>query len=143
VVKLYFAARFKRAEELRQYKKLLEATGMYQVTSSWLAGTDGSEKDHDIASDEEKKSYAIRDVQDIDRADALVYFSPSGRHGGCHVELGIALAAQKEVILVGPGENVFHWLPNIQHFQTPADFIAALGANSADNTELYPGERRA
>lgn len=110
---IYFAARFKRAEELRSLAAELEYTANVHITSSWLKGTDGDEKDHDNASDEEKQTYALRDLDDLARADTLVYFAPAGRHGGCHVELGIALGSGKTVLFVGEKENVFHWLPGI------------------------------
>ena len=38
--------------------------------------------------------------------------------GGRHVEFGMAIAAQKRIVVIGPRENIFHWLPMIEQFDT-------------------------
>jgi len=56
-------------------------------------------------------------------ADAVIVFTeiPNAvlATGGSHVEFGLALAQGKRVIVVGPRENVFHYLlPDSQIFAT-------------------------
>ena len=47
-------------------------------------------------------------------ADAVIVFTEMPNSvlatGGSHVEFGLALAQGKRVIVVGPRENVFHYL---------------------------------
>jgi hypothetical protein len=56
-------------------------------------------------------------------ADAVIIFTEipnaTPATGGRHVEFGLALAQGKRVIVVGPRENVFHYLlPDSQIFAT-------------------------
>ncbi len=56
-------------------------------------------------------------------ADAVIIFTEIPNTilatGGRHVEFGLALAQGKRVIIVGPRENVFHYLlPDSQVFVT-------------------------
>jgi hypothetical protein len=56
-------------------------------------------------------------------ADAVIIFTEIPNTilatGGRHVEFGLALAQGKRVIIVGPRENVFHYLlPDSQVFAT-------------------------
>lgn len=44
--------------------------------------------------------------------------------GGRHVEFGMALALGKRVIVVGPRENVFHLLPEVEVHVNWNDFVA-------------------
>ena len=63
----------------------------------------------------ERERFAREDFEDIMNADAVISFTEVPRttksRGGRHVEFGIALAAGKKCIIVGPRENVFHCLP--------------------------------
>lgn len=55
-------------------------------------------------------------------ADCVISFTEAPRssanRGGRHVEFGIALANGARVIVVGHRENIFHWLPQIEFFET-------------------------
>ena len=66
---------------------------------------------------------ARQDCEDLIAADAVVTFTEIPNTilatGGRHVEFGLALAQGKRVIIVGPRENVFHYLlPGSQIFAT-------------------------
>ena len=70
-------------------------------------------------------SYGIarEDCEDLMAADAVIIFTEIPNTvlatGGRHVEFGLALAQGKRVIVVGPRENVFHYLlPESQVFAT-------------------------
>jgi nucleoside 2-deoxyribosyltransferase len=62
------------------------------------------------------RDLAETDIDDIRRADALVAFAEeaAGGGGGRHVELGVALALGKLVIVVGRPEHLFHRLPQVR-----------------------------
>lgn len=110
---VYFAARSTRVEELNRYRAELEALGI-EVTSRWLA------KEPRIGdstySDEEWRNLALIDQEDVLAADVLVCFTEppgEGGNGGRHVELGMALALGRDVIVVGRQEHIFHRLPEV------------------------------
>lgn len=126
--KVYLAGRYGRREELAGYAAQLEDYGI-ETTSRWLSG------DHDDpAAGETREQFRMRcaeiDLFDVDEADTLIAFTEdrsmgvkgAGR-GGRHVELGYAIALHKGIHLVGPRENVFCWLPGVQHWDTWHKFM--------------------
>lgn len=126
---VYLAARWGRQSELREARKLLADAGI-GVTSSWLdvvSRNNGAGED-----DEERMRAALLDVRDVTRADAFVAFSepPENTHGrgGRHVEFGLARGLGKPIIVVGPRENVFHWLPGVIHVTNVGELLKALGS---------------
>jgi hypothetical protein len=40
--------------------------------------------------------------------------------------LGIGL--KKQLIVIGPFEHVFHYLPDVVHYNSPEEFMEAMGA---------------
>jgi hypothetical protein len=109
-LKVYIAGRYSNLALLAEEKKKFEAAGI-EVTSSWLNNAEEGMSFTDVAT---------VDLMDIDNADALVlYTEPYGTAvpgGGRHVETGYALGRGKEVIVVGPLENIFHWHPSVEAF---------------------------
>lgn len=105
------------------------------------------EGDAGSASDEAaemRKRFAWEDISDLLAADTIIAFTEpprsSASRGGRHVEWGIALgincfAADRGIIhrafrliVVGPRENLFHWLDEIEHFETWHECFESLGA---------------
>jgi hypothetical protein len=121
-VRVYFAARFGKAGELQGHRTELERLG-HEVVSSWI---DQNPKEDEA----EFPSLAQRDFDDIVRADTLIAFTEPprcGSRGGRHVELGLALGMGKRTLLVGGHrEHVFHWLPQVQVFETWPEYILVL-----------------
>lgn len=129
--RFYLAARYSRREELCGVRDVIQTLGG-EVTSRWLNGNhqradDGTAIRDDGTSihgadDEMHARFALEDMEDVQRADVLIAFTETPRvstsRGGRHVELGLALAWQKRVIVVGPRENVFCWLPQVKHFDS-------------------------
>ena len=124
-MRIYLAARYGRHEELMGYAEELRALG-YQVTSRWILG------DHELRSgghsDEDAWAvvWAAEDRLDLLEADIVVSFTegadvPGRARGGRHVEFGMALERGKRLIVVGPRENVFHYLPLVRRFETWAE----------------------
>jgi len=142
-MKFYLAARYSRRIELCGYRANLAALGI-EVTSRWLGGgrqldnqgmpiTDTGEQRFeagDPAVDYLRAHFAVEDMADVMAAETLVAFTEPPRtaasRGGRHVELGLALAAGKRVVVVGPRENVFCWLPQVEHHDRWAGFLASM-----------------
>lgn len=50
----------------------------------------------------------------------------TGRRGGRHCEFGYALATRKEILVVGPRENVFYCLEEVRHRESWEEALAQL-----------------
>jgi hypothetical protein len=134
-MKIYLAARYSRIEELNAYRAELEAWG-HTVTSRWLNGEHqihgyeaarAVERNELDSCPESGALFAGDDVEDLTEAEIVIAFSEQPRNGntgrgGRHVELGLALAMGKRIILIGPRENVFHCLPQVEHWADWAAF---------------------
>ena len=147
-MRFYLASRYSRRLELCGYRDQLESAG-HVVTSRWLHGshqiTDAGmpigpsgeslvEGDSGCDSPEAARlrtSFAVEDMVDVFQAGVLIAFTEPPRsgptRGGRHVELGMALASFKRVIVVGHRENIFCWLPGVEYFPTWEQCCAALG----------------
>lgn len=137
-MKIYLAARYSRHPEMQRYAHALQAGG-HEVTATWIWGG------HDVRAQEMGHSssnvdalqpvWATEDLRDLWRADTFIAFTePPGEiagrgRGGRHVELGVALALHKRVIVVGARENVFCWLPQVEFYPTWAECHAAVLAS--------------
>jgi len=142
--RVYLAARYSRRAELCGYRTDLAACGI-TVTSRWLNGshqldnsgipiTDDGERRFeagDPAVDHLRAHFAAEDFIDVLAADTVLAFTEppraSASRGGRHVELGIALATGKHVVVIGPRENVFCWLPQVEHHDTWHDYATRAG----------------
>lgn len=123
----YLAARFGRREEMKDIRAVLRSEGE-EVHARWLdLETDMTDP---LSTDEKRTRDAIMDAEDVTKCDGILCFTEdpdnpnvTGRgRGGRHVEFGLALALNKRVVVIGPRENIFHWLPNIEVFPTLEDF---------------------
>jgi hypothetical protein len=120
-VRIYIASRYDRRFEMLGVTGVLVRAG-HDVTSRWIEGRgDGPE----VA--------AAEDLEDVLRADCLVSFTEEpaasvswAARGGRHVEFGLALAAGKRLCLVGPRENIFHFLSRVEVYSAIDDLVAAL-----------------
>lgn len=142
-MKFYLAARYSRRLELVEHRAFIESKGG-EVTSRWLDGNhqiaDGDEADAKAA-----RRFAVEDVEDVLAADYLIAFTEEPRatssRGGRHVELGLALGADKRVIVVGPRENVFTWLPGVRYYEQwdeDVEFYVGGIAQHAINCMFWP-----
>lgn len=140
-VKVYLAARYSRAAQLREARADLLAEG-YEVTSRWIDGgheltKEGSTEAHQS----ERTRFAVEDMSDCMAADWVISFTEEPRktttRGGRHVEFGMALAAGKRVTVIGYRENVFHCLPQVEFFESWAHFRKVL-PNALDLSAIVP-----
>ena len=125
--KLYLAARYSRRNEMRSLASTLRCNG-FAVTSRWL--TEDDPLDHKLG-DQTPMFYtetARIDLEDIDNADTILFFAEDPLvgtpRGGRHVEFGYAIASGKRLCVVGGAENIFHYLPRVEHFNSIESFIS-------------------
>jgi hypothetical protein len=70
--------------------------------------------------------FALADLEDLRKADTLIAFTDaSDRYssGGRHVEFGVAVERGMEIYVIGPRENVFYALPEVNWFPTWQEFV--------------------
>lgn len=156
-MRIYLASRYSRRVELCEYRAQLVALG-FDVQARWLNGehqlsnegipigengeslvedggdgTGGSGM-KDLKSAQLRAHFANEDWEDVTQADCVISWTEpprsSANRGGRHVELGIALALQKRCIVIGYRENIFHWLPQVEFFETWRDALTNIGAEA-------------
>lgn len=130
-LKIYFAGRYGRREELKRIAEEIEERFQYvEVTSRWLNGE--HESKDGSASVEEMGECAQEDLADIERSDMVWCFTEEPgvcSRGGRHVELGYALDLFGDwnwISIIGPVENVFCALPNVRRFAAVEEAIQTL-----------------
>lgn len=129
---VYICARFGRQEEARELAERLVPLGL-SITSSWLWQHADEMYNH---SPKESAEAAIKDVREVRAADGIIYLSekednPWGR-GGRHVEFGVAVAEDLQLHVIGPLENLFHYLPDVLQYDSIDDFIAYAAEQAGD-----------
>ena len=144
---IYLAARYSRLAELQDYASNLRAIG-YEVNARWLLGDHQAHEGADkveaatVSVPIEGRAFAMEDYADVLVADMLIAFSEEPRsdlatRGGRHVEFGLALAWDKQIIVVGPRENVFHTLPRVRHFWRWPEALEALAREAGRELPPY------
>lgn len=116
-MKVYLAAQYKQKNELREYADSLRADG-HAVVAEWLKEPYDPNCALADLTDESLRQIAEQDCNDIRRADVVMSFTvpetEATKRGGRHVEFGYALAFDKRLIVVGPKENIFHHLGDVE-----------------------------
>jgi hypothetical protein len=124
-LRVYLAAWFERADEMNAFARLLRQDGI-DVVSRWIEG------EHKVLAAGDRERFALEDVEDVRTCDVLMVYAPAGDEhkgsGGRHTELGMAYAWRKELVIVGPRTNIFHWLPDVLHLDDLTEARAALRA---------------
>lgn len=134
-MRIYLAARFSRIDEMNIVAATLEMLG-HQVTCRWILGQHKM-PDCAVGTPEEvaiRQRFAAEDLEDLRAADCCISFTEEPRcatRGGRHVEYGVALERGQRLILVGPREHVFHWLPQAEWYPDRLAMAVALGAAKA------------
>ncbi len=146
-MKIYLAARYTRRLELCGVRDVLTVLG-HEITSRWLDGShqldnagrplgDTGELLFEAGSpevDHFRHKFATDDLEDVLAAETLIAFTEEPRsgnsRGGRHVELGVALGARKQVVIVGPRENVFCWLPQVTWYPDWPHLVMAWAPGS-------------
>jgi len=72
----------------------------------------------------QKMAIAERCENDVKQCDLLINIADEvNTHGGKHVELGIALALGKKIMVLGRKENIFHHHKSVIFFETDDKLI--------------------
>lgn len=134
-MKIYLAAPYQDMMQIREWEKVLIKHG-HESTGQWIQGAE----EH---VDKTRAQCAQMDLDDIDRADAVVSKTlPQGTmffSGGRHVEFGYGLAQKKIMVIVDGGiENIFHYLPQVVSLPTIEDALAYL-----TGIDVWEGRRAA
>jgi hypothetical protein len=131
-MKCYLAARYSRRQEIQVYAAALRGEG-HEVTSRWLDGV------HEAVDGDMRRwgEFAQDDLDDIAACDTLLSFTETGLYprGSRHVEFGVALAAAKKLVVIGPVENVFMALPHVLQFNSWGDYMMAILDRPKGNQE--------
>lgn len=116
-MKVYLAAQFSWKEQIAAKKRQLEQLGI-EVTSTWTDETANPNCSLKDFQGDYHLDMALRDLRQIDEADRLILFTVDPdtmtRRGGRHVEFGYAMGKGKDLLVIGPKENIFHHLPIVQ-----------------------------
>jgi len=130
ITSVYIAAPYPARREAIRLMEALNASG-FEVTSSWL-----------VADDELTDEFARKDLNDIDRADALVALNPESwanlGTGGRHVEFGYALAKGKPLVIVGARTNIFHQLSDVTVVANEPELILVLRGSPVTDFPTCP-----
>jgi nucleoside 2-deoxyribosyltransferase len=139
--KFYIAGSFPRKDALKAYAEELVLHG-HECTSRWLVTAHEADvsKEDELSPSGPGYVFAQEDIEDIDRADAMIFFSSSqdgqkfgnGR-GGRHTEFGYALGTNVPIFLIGDRENAFHSrVPDHRKFYDFRSFVIGLDFVVAD-----------
>jgi hypothetical protein len=129
---IYLAARYNKHPEMQGVRDVLQAMG-HTVTSRWIDQHGGDQLESATHAQLNSQSeacavYGQHDIEDIEAAETVISFTypDGGGKGGRHIEFGYALAKGKRMILVGPRENIFHTLPEVERFESWRDLARVM-----------------
>lgn len=108
-MRIYLAASFSTKVSANLRADEIRSRG-HEITSSWLSATNDSDPLDDAGI---CVTAALTCFADIARADLLIQVVPPRTSPGKYVELGIAVALQKEIVIVGGIASVFHYHPAV------------------------------
>jgi len=124
-MRFYIASKLNNYANVRRLAALLKQFG-WEHTFDWtvhgsIKGTSG----------EALRKIGQRECDAVKMADVLIVLTPQG--GGTHVELGIAIAMQKNIYIHHEDDRFFHcdnntsvfyWLPNVRRFVGSIEALA-------------------
>lgn len=122
-LRVYLAAPYRWKDEIQHRAAELRAAGI-TVTSQWLNEPHTADTKPTDLPFETNRFYAEQDFMDVVSADVLVLFADHTKsiiRAGRHVEVGIAIGVGLQrpfpIFVVGREyENIFHYLPQVHHF---------------------------
>ena len=123
-MKFYVGSGMKNCELVNDYAKLLKENG-WEQTHDWVKNIS-----NDISKDDMIK-YASLESQGIVDADVVIILLPAGR--GAHIELGMALALNKEVFLCSVTNEEFNIENTVAFYELSK--VTQLVGNVDDNVK--------
>lgn len=119
----YLAAPFRRREEAKEVRELINKTMGWTCEASWI----DTHLANESATIEQLATEADEDLGDIMASDMFILLNSELSEGKA-VETGYALAEGIPIVVIGdvsPTRNVFLYLPGVSRFDTVEDFLAA------------------
>lgn len=111
---------------------VLEANG-FQITSGWHDNPTPLKRSTEL-SESERVKIAEKSKQQIKNSDyLLVIADPDMVPGGKFVDVGVALGADKKVILIGRRENIKMYDPGVVAVATVQDVLREMGCEVTTN----------
>jgi nucleoside 2-deoxyribosyltransferase len=116
-MRFYIASKLKNHEQVKSLANLLSLLGWEHVYD-WTANICAK-----VTDTETLKSIGQKEYDAVRSADVVIVLTPEG--GGTHVELGMAIAFNKDVYICHTDDkyfkcdantSTFYWLPNVNHF---------------------------
>jgi nucleoside 2-deoxyribosyltransferase len=128
-VKFYLAAGFSRKDEIAGKTRQLQSLKI-GVTSTWPWEDAAPHSTLDSVGDEYLILNGRKDLGEIKAADGVILFTqdptkPFVRGGRMH-EFGYAQGLGKRLIVCGPRENIFHYLPEVEVVATWEELLKKL-----------------
>jgi len=129
-VKIYLAARYDRRHEMREVAVHLQRLG-HEIGSRWIWSDIADDSGGETEASLFLEKIALEDMKDLLQSEAIISFTeaPSAIgavRGGRHVEFGMAAAWGKRLIVVGPRENIFHHLHDVEVFGNLDELLRSL-----------------
>jgi hypothetical protein len=114
--KVFLSSAYQDKPRMKSLAELLRRQGL-TVVSSWV-DSPGVDYSLDPAVN---IRWAVQDEQDLMDCDTYIQFDDENvrgkGQGGRYVELGIARATEKRILIVGEPVHVFHYLPGLKWFK--------------------------
>jgi nucleoside 2-deoxyribosyltransferase len=126
-VRIYVAGPWVDREQVIPIAKQLENIG-HVITHEWWK-YDGESQNNEPPSFLAQCAQA--DVDGVKTADVVIVYN-SSKSEGKSVEQGIAIANNKPIVCITPGDikpssNIFHYLPNYQHVKSVEAALEVIG----------------
>lgn len=120
-IKAYIAAGYSRKEEVAVVAKELESIGVV-VISKWHKERAKPQTSLSDCTESFLRRNAKKDIRELTEANYFVMLSvnpdiPFKRGGSC-VENGFAIAKGLPVLVIGPKQHIFHYLPGVKRVDT-------------------------
>ena len=135
-MKIYLAGMFSTIAQRRTDAKKFRAAGI-EVVSRWLDETVPHNVSMKDCPTEYHQETSRADLDDIENCEIFVLFVPTDieladtparslARGGRHFEMGYAWGLGRPIYVIGDRENIFHYLPGVEHFKTVDEVLTAL-----------------
>ena len=128
-MQIYLAARFSEKDRMKNIREFLEGYG-HQITSTWLDEEYAPTTQLHEVTEEFKIKTAEKDIEDIMQSELILFFSVDPTlatvRGGRHFEAGYGYANGIPLWIVGPRENIFHYLPDVRQFDDVFEAMDAI-----------------
>jgi len=120
-MKIYVAAC--KQDKAQMMASTLDNNG-FDIVSTWVYKVFKRTADY---TEEEREAIAVRDTEEVKKADAMVLISDDEYYaGGKFVEAGVALGLGIPILVLGRRENILLWHKDVQLFNTREEVLAEL-----------------